>query len=557
MDRVHYGTVSVEPKFRGPALAAALLAIVACDAGRSRPEPVERIIVIVVDTLRGDHLSCAGGPVETPNLDALAARGVRFSRARAHIPITGPSHSSLFTGLLPSDHGVLNNAQILGDGFDTLSEMARDKGMKTAAFISLGVLKKVFGVSQGFERYDQAFDPYSWRRNAEGINQAVFPWIESFSEPPSMLVWIHYSDPHGPYTAPGREYARCTVSINGEPAGTVEANGQINVLPSRPEDGRVRVSLEPEGGRPVPKLNLWDLPSNQGAYRFEMVSEIRETASPGRYAVVKFPVVFDVFPKDTGVDLVDVHFSLKHFLRMDEVPEQYGYEVEFVDRQIGRLLSMLERRGWVEDSLIVFLSDHGEGIGEHGLGGHIHQLYDSLIHVPLMFVAPGLLPEGLVVDQPVSLVDVLPTVTELSGWETPADLRGRSLVPLMAPGGTLPGRPHVALTARPQAGSNLEAVVVDGWKLIRKPSTGEVVLFDLQADPGELHDLAPEHPERVEELHRILDAELVSRRNAGAWAELDAESRSRLEALGYLDHTKAAVTPSGSQAPPTSPDPPR
>jgi len=105
----------------------------------------------------------------------------------------------------------------------------------------------------------------------------------------------------------------------------------------------------------------------------------------------------------------------------------------------------------------------------------------------------------------------------------------------MEPDGTLPDLPHIALTARPQADSDLEAVVVDGWKLIRKRETGQVALFDLDADPGELKDLAPEFPDDVERLNRILDEHLAASVSASAWAELDEESRSRLEALGYVN----------------------
>ena len=106
---------------------------------------------------------------------------------------------------------------------------------------------------------------------------------------------------------------------------------------------------------------------------------------------------------------------------------------------------------------------------------------------------------------------------------------------MMEPDGTLPDLPHIALTARPQADSGLEAVVIDGWKLIRKRETGEVALFDLDADPGELMDLAQEFPEDVDRLNRILDEYLASSVSTGGWAELDDESRSRLEALGYVN----------------------
>ena len=128
-------------------LAAALLATATgCLRG---PRPVERVIMIVIDTLRGDYLSCAGGPVATPTMDALAARGVRFTNARSHCPITGPSHASMFTGLYPSDHGVLNNTQILDENHTTLAERFASAGWPTAAFVSLGVLLGIMNAVSG------------------------------------------------------------------------------------------------------------------------------------------------------------------------------------------------------------------------------------------------------------------------------------------------------------------------------------------------------------------------------------------------------------------------
>ncbi len=507
-----------------------------CAAEPSNDEvEIRRVILVVVDTLRGDHLGCAGGPVATPNLDALAARGVRFSLARTHIPITGPSHSSLFTGLLPSEHGVLNNTQVLAEDLLTLPELLRAQGMKTAAFISLGVLREEFGLNQGFENFDQAFK-LSWQRNAGEVNNVLLPWLRTLDDSEPFFLWAHYSDPHGSYAAPGRPYSWCRVTVDGREVAVVEADGTTVSIPVALEDGRCTVSFEvlkgPQGFRNLEVKGIRSVPGR-----------CRVTAGPGARRTRQKEPIFILSPQaelvveseDKSMRHAKIRFVLRHHLSMEEIPVEYGHEVEYVDQQLGRLISVIEERDLFENSLIIFLSDHGEGLGDHRLAGHIDQLYDSQLHVPLIMVAPGLIPAGLVVDQPVSLVDVVPTIAELVGFSSPQGIRGRSLVPLMARGGELPDRPHVALTARPQADSDLEAVVVDGWKLIRKRETGQVALFDLGADPGELMDLAPQHPAEVLRLNRILDEHLATSISGGTWAELDDESRSRLEALGYVN----------------------
>lgn len=513
-----------------------VISIGGCGAGQPEDgSKIRRIILVVIDTLRGDHLSCAGGPVATPNLDAWAARGVRFSMARSHIPITGPSHSSLFTGLLPSDHGVLNNTQLLAEGFETLPELARANGMRTAAFISLGVIKGQFGLNQGFDSYDQRFK-YSWFRNAAEINDAVIGWVETVDDEEPFLLWTHYSDPHEPYAAPNLSYETCRVLVDGVEVGTVNVDGQTVSLPMPSVDGRCTVTFDcPQETGTKPQQLIFShfrttggpskVTAQNGARRQARRTPIFNFTSPGEFLIET---------EETDVEQVEMRFSLKRSISRKEIRAEYGHEVEYVDGELGRLMAAIESRGWIDDSLIILTADHGEGIGDHQQRGHIHQLYDSMLHVPLIIVAPGHVQEGLVVDQPVSLVDILPTIAELGGFSVPEGLRGRSLVPLMQTGGVLPDRPHVALTARPEATSDLEAIVVDGWKLIRKKETGHVTLFDLKADPGELNDLAPERPDDVDRLDRLLDENLASSVATGAWAELDDDSRARLEALGYV-----------------------
>ena len=208
----------------------------------------------------------------------------------------------------------------------------------------------------------------------------------------------------------------------------------------------------------------------------------------------------------------------------------------FVDRQIGLLLTELEQRGLLEKTMVIFAADHGESLGEHNHVGHISQLYETLLHVPLIFSFPGRLEMGQVVDQPVGLVDVLPTLTELLGLEAPPEASGRSLVGLMG-GAEEEPRPVFAATYRPEAPSEKRAVVVDGFKLIHSWTDDRdwVELYDLRTDPEELNDLADSRPDVVERLRSMLDARLAAADEpVGGQADLSEDDIAKLRAPGYV-----------------------
>ena len=150
-----------------------LLWMTAVALGCSEPvDSPKHLVVIVVDTLRADVLACYGGDAVTPNIDDLAARGVRFEQARSHIPITGPSHLSLFTSLLPNQHGVLNNAQTAPDDVESLAEILKKSGFATTGVVSLGVLDRKFGFSRGSDFFDDRTKGRYWRDAAE-VNEVV------------------------------------------------------------------------------------------------------------------------------------------------------------------------------------------------------------------------------------------------------------------------------------------------------------------------------------------------------------------------------------------------
>jgi len=166
------------------------------------------LLLITVDTLRPDRLSCYGSRfVRTPEIDALAARGVLFEQAFAHNPMTLPSHTNILLGLLPTIHGVSENSRsAVTSEFTTLAEVLKAKGYETGAFVSAFPLDSRFGLDQGFDVYDDAYaakpDPgltYS-ERTADKTIAAARAWLAGRKG--KWFCWIHVWDPHAPYSPP-------------------------------------------------------------------------------------------------------------------------------------------------------------------------------------------------------------------------------------------------------------------------------------------------------------------------------------------------------------------
>jgi arylsulfatase len=182
------------------------------------------VLLITCDTLRADRLGAYGYERDTsPELDALAAEGAVFEEAYATAPMTQPSISSLLTGRLPEHIGVARgNLRRLPSEVETIAERLRDEGITTAAVISNWVLRRApaadgdVGAQQGFEHFDDEMDKKernreAFERTAPDTTDAALAWLEGHDEARSFFLWVHYQDPHGPYTPPrklGQKFAR-------------------------------------------------------------------------------------------------------------------------------------------------------------------------------------------------------------------------------------------------------------------------------------------------------------------------------------------------------------
>ena len=196
---------------RGVALGAAFaLAARAPHAEPRAPDPAPRpsILLITVDTLRPDSLGFLAGRNETPAIDALAREGFALPTVVSPVPLTLPAHASLLTGFLPRRHGVRDNGQVLGAAPATLAEHLRGQGYATGAFVSGYPLRALFGLDRGFDRYDDTLPvgAEGWlERKATDTTAAALAWLGRAPRP--FFLWVHYYDPHDPYTPP-RAYWR-------------------------------------------------------------------------------------------------------------------------------------------------------------------------------------------------------------------------------------------------------------------------------------------------------------------------------------------------------------
>ena len=414
---------------RLPWAAALLLVAASC----SRPATVFRgapVVLICVDTLRADRLPVYGyRKVATPALDQLARDSVVFDDAISHVPLTLPSHVSLFTGLLPFQHGVRDNLGFrLSAAHPTLATLLHPSGYAAGAAVSAVVLDHGSGVSQGFDYWED-------RIEAQNVAQAI-----------------------GQVQRPGDETARLLETW---------------------------IAGQPEGGKFLAFLHLY------------------EPHSP--YAP---PEPFRT--------------------RYRENP--YDGEIASADAIVGRFLDFLKQKNLYDRSLVIFLSDHGEGLGDHGEDEHGILLYREEIRVPLFVKLPGAKPPGRRVTQPVQLADVLPTVLAVVGEKTPAGLPGRSLLDATTSAPPAARRVYSeTLYPRYHFGwSDLASLTDDRYQYIHAP---RAELYDWRADPGEKNDLAA----GLSPAFRSMRAELVKiDRPLQSPGASDPETVKKLASLGYI-----------------------
>jgi tetratricopeptide (TPR) repeat protein len=404
------------------------------------------VILISVDTLRADYLSCyASRARSTPNIDSLTKGGTLYSQANTPVPLTLPAHTSLLSSTYPFSNRIQDNGQLVPSGLVTLQGILKSRGYKTAAFVGGFVLDRRFGLSKDFDVYDSPFalsaqgdtDASNLKRLGEDVAKNAVGWIEKNSSNPFFL-FLHLFDLHTPENLPKAVRAR--------------------------------------------------------------------------------------FPGP-----------------------RYSAELSYVDEVIGNFLSALRKRGLYDKALIVFLSDHGESLGEHGENTHGYFIYQSTLAVPLIFHWPSGSPQAPArIDEPVSLLGVAPSILRFLNIPAPAAFQGKTLpgfdsktaAPEQIYAESLYGHNHFNT-------SSLNSLRVGKYKYIHAPKPE---LYDLAADPTERHNLYADQTTMANKYSKQLSGMRARFKPASEKPSnpVSPEVMARLRSLGYLSGTASSSSSTDS-----------
>jgi len=497
---------------------------------RRRPN----IVLVLVDTLRADRLSCyRNGARTSPCIDRIAERGVLYENAISPAAWTVPAHASIFTGTYPSRHGVDLSRLILAPELAPLPEILQRNGYRT------------FGVSSNYwlsreTVFDRGFDEFvhSWQLvQSAGTNQ---PLQRQQRKMPVGLQSANGSEK--------RQAGRRTIgnALNWLHEETVK---RLRQSFHAYDSGAWRVNRQ---------VRRWarrwkDMSEPFFAFVHYMEPHIRY-AAPGRYRTLHVP------PSVPSARVEKLNQDPWRFLagkaRMTAedfaiLGGLYDGEVSYVDSRVGQLYEMLQRDGLLRNTILIITSDHGENLGDHGLMSHAYCVYDTLVRVPLIVHYPGTFPAGERVGEQVQTLDLFPTLLTLAEVRDPAawaQVQGESLTgaarndrlvfseyPEAEPAVSMITERYPEFDGSPYDRS-LRAVRSATHKYIQG-SDGRDELYDLTRDPGEEHDVLSSHPQIAADLRGALGRWVGSFEHApdaGESIEIDDDMRRRLEDLGYL-----------------------
>jgi len=467
----------------GIVLAAGALFMIFSPGRPPRPN----IILISIDTLRADRLGCYGGPAGiSPNIDAFCREGIQFVRAVSQAPSTAPAHMSLFTGLLPPVHRVINKTvdletwRKMGLGLSpsipTMAQYLQENGYRTAGFHGGGNVSAILDFGRGFAVYQKTpwenldHDPTPLKKVRRWLNR------KGAREKPFFL-FIHHYICHDPYLQAPPDFRRRFLSA------------------------------------PVPGLQ----------------EELERTAPQGLKTTSGFKAVRKNWWRliDGGNEAHRRH-----------VRDLYDAGVSYADFVLGKIIATLKRDGVYDRSLIIVTSDHGEQFWEHGGTGHSGWLFNETLHVPLLVKFPGGEYGGRKIATPVGLFDLMPTVLDRLRIHPRLTMQAQSLLPLIR-GRSFAAPPLISY----HEGLQTLRLEVEGVAYSDQPSGGEAEwLFDRARDPGEQHNLARTRSPAVRRLRalaaRIKKEQQLLRSRIKAIApdprQVPEDLRKQLESLGYL-----------------------
>jgi len=516
--------LSARSAVAGPGVGAALVGLALCapivasiirgdviddpDRGEARTGAPD-VVMIVMDTTRTMSMSTYGYERETtPNFTAFADGGLLFEDPTAPATWSLPAHAALFTGTFPSFNNAHGEHRYLGPDLPTVAEVFAGAGWETRAFTANPHIADSFGLTRGFAWTDQAW--------ITGTSGRAFSFIYRFLD---------------------------TLGFGSDDKGGGQVVTNINNwLDNRPDDAPPAFVFVNFLEAHFP---FHQLPKQfREAYQDRPISELREAGQ------ITFGVQF-------GRQLTEEEYAQIH----QPITDLYDGGVLYTDYLVGQVLDAWKGRGTYDDTIFVILGDHGEMVGEHGSFGHVTSVYDQDLRVPLAFRYPKKIKPGSRVPRAVSTLGTMATLLTLADVEVPDTVHMGSLLPALDPENTTAGIPIISeryeehmLSARFAEGTaNGEGPLVnprgrfriyrqDNWKFVQHSGGGKW-LFDLEADPGEMQDMARSFGNEVERLegevklwqakHKLpaLSAEVA----AGDVPEMSAEEEAALRALGYIE----------------------
>lgn len=469
-----------------PAIVAATIATLSIDRAAAVDDPAgparKNVLFIISDDLN-NFLGCYGDArARTPNIDRLAARGVMFRRAYCTFPLCGPSRNSMLTGLYPNSTGILLNQQLFRQTIP--SHIPLPQAFRRAGYFA-GRIGKLYHYnvpkSVGTNGHD---DPGSWELelNPAGVDRLEEePFIQTLTPGQfgGTLSW--YASPHGDEKHTDGMLAADAEWVLERCAARGDRPFFLAVGFYRPHTPYVAPEVPYFGYYPQDEMPV---PLGIEAYRDKV-----PPAALGSY-------------KREQDKLTDESRR--------EVIQGYYASISFMDAQVGRVVAALDRLGLADQTVIVFTSDHGYHMGEHGLWQKM-SLFEESARVPMLIVAPGVAAGGGVVESPVSQLDLYPTLAELCGIETPGNLQGQSLVPMLTdPQASGRGWALTQVTRR-GGGDRFfgYSIRTQRWRYTEWDEGRQGrELYDHDADPREQTNLAlrPEHADTVRELSTELRA---------------------------------------------------